>query len=71
MMGPYARDLGNKMAHGKTNSKRKFELLCHKLSSSLNYIKVRTDLHLFNLVLWFYFVILLKTGPNGLEHCNF
>ena len=53
------------------NSKRKFKLLCHKLSSSLKYIKVRTALRVFNLVLWFPFLFLLETGPNGLVHCNF
>ena len=30
------------------NSKRNFKLLCHKLSSSLKYIKVRMALHVFN-----------------------
>ena len=54
------------------NSKRKFKLLCHKLSSSLKYIKVQTALCVFNLVLWFYFVFLLEMGLNGLvAHCNF
>ena len=53
------------------NSKRKFKLLCHKLLSSLKCIKIRTAFRVFNLVLWFYFVFILKTGLNGLVHCNF
>ena len=41
------------------NSKRKFNLLCHKPSSSLKYIKVRTALRVFYLVLWFYLFLFL------------
>ena len=52
------------------NSKRKFKLLCAKLSSSLKYIKVRTALSAY-LFLWFYFVALSGAGLNGLVHYNF
>ena len=44
------------------NSKRKFKLLCAKLSSSF------ISAYLF---LWFYFVALSGAGLNGLVRCNF